>query len=82
MTRGSGPFRLNLAWHGDEALVAVHGFLDFRAITELSERLSEIVKVAQPRKLIVDLGNAAYESQAAGLADARNQLPPSAACSG
>lgn len=66
MTLGSaGQFRLNLDWDSDQALVAVHGVLDVRAITELSERLSEIVAVARPRQLVVDLTSVSYVGQAA-----------------
>lgn len=72
MTRRSADrFRLDLNWQGDDALVAVRGLMDVRGVTELSERLSEIIKVARPRKLIVDLANVAYADQAAAaVADA------------
>lgn len=69
MTRGSADhFRLDLDWQDDSAVVAVHGILDFGTVTELSERLSEIIKVTQPRRLVVDLARVAYNDQPAAAA--------------
>jgi anti-anti-sigma factor len=69
MSRGSADhFRLDLDWQDDSAIVAVHGILDVGAVAELSERLSEIVKVTQPRRLVVDLAKVAYTDQPAAAA--------------
>jgi anti-anti-sigma factor len=42
------------------ATVAAHGRLDAAAAPELSARLSEIIEVVRPRRLVVDLADVPY----------------------
>jgi anti-anti-sigma factor len=51
----SCQFRIDVSWSDGMATVAAHGPLDAAAAPELSARLSEIIEVVRPRRLVVDL---------------------------
>jgi anti-anti-sigma regulatory factor len=70
-------FRLDIAWHGDQARVAVHGTLDGRAAVELAHRLRELAEVARPRLLLLDLVDTACTGTAGvqAVAGARAAMP-------
>jgi anti-anti-sigma factor len=49
-----------IRWHGDQVMVAVHGEIDFVAAPALSARLGEVIEVAKPRRLILDLAGVPF----------------------
>jgi anti-anti-sigma factor len=63
------------------ATVAAHGRLDAAAAPELSARLSEIIEVVRPRRLVVDLADVAYVGRPGAMAiiAAGAELPGSSA---
>ena len=60
----SSQFRLDVSWSDGLATVAAHGPLDAAAAPELSARLSEIIEVVAPRRLVVDLADVALVDRA------------------
>ena len=56
----SRPFRIDVSWSDGVATVAAHGRLDAAAAPELAGRLSEIIEVVRPRRLVVDLADVSY----------------------
>jgi hypothetical protein len=54
----SCQFRIDVSWSDGLAAVAAHGLLNAAAAPELSARLSEIIEVVQPRRLVVDRAGA------------------------
>ena len=50
------------------ATVAAHGRLDAKAAPELAARLSEIIEVVRPRRLVVDLADVPYVGRSGALA--------------
>ena len=50
------------------ATVAAHGRLDAKAAPELAARLSEIIEVVRPRRLVVDLADVAYVDRPGAMA--------------
>jgi anti-anti-sigma factor len=68
---------VDIRWHGDQATVAVHGEIDFFTAPALSARLGEVIEVARPRRLILDLAGVRFLdcAGARAVADARAALP-------
>src|SRR6202142_3511540 len=64
----SSQFRLDVSWSDGLATVAAHGPLDAAAAPELSARLSEIIEVGRPRRLVVDLADVPSVDRAGALA--------------
>jgi len=56
----SAGFLTTAAWDGNQATVALQGELDFTAARDLSRRLREVVQVAQPMRLVVDLAEVTF----------------------
>ena len=50
-------FWIDVSWRDGTATVAAHGRLDASAAPELSARLTEIISVAAPRRLVIDLAD-------------------------
>lgn len=59
VTSRSARVTVEIRWHGDRAMVAVHGEIDFFTAPALSARLGEVVE-ARPRQLILDLGGVPF----------------------
>jgi anti-anti-sigma regulatory factor len=65
MIREPAPrFWLDIAWRGDRAQVAVHGPLDRHGEAELAQRIREVIEVARPRSLLLDLADVACADRA------------------
>jgi anti-anti-sigma factor len=64
----SRQFRIDVSWSDGMATVAVHGPLDAAAAPELSARLSEIIEVVRPRRLVVDLADVPSVDRAGAMA--------------
>jgi anti-anti-sigma factor len=64
----SCQFRIDVSWSDGLAVVAAHGLLNAAAAPELSARLSEIIEVVRPRRLVVDLADVALVDRAGALA--------------
>jgi anti-anti-sigma factor len=64
----SCQFRIDVSWSDGIATVAAHGRLDAAAAPELSARLSEIIEVVRPCRLVVDLADVAYVGRPAAMA--------------
>jgi anti-anti-sigma factor len=64
----SCQFRIDVRWSDGLAIVAAHGPLDAAAAPELSARLSEIIEVVRPRRLVVDLADVPSVDRAGALA--------------
>jgi anti-anti-sigma factor len=77
----SCQFRLDVSWSDGMAAVAAHGRLDAAAAPELSARLSEIIEVVRPRRLVVDLADVTYVGRPGAMAiiAAGAELPDSSA---
>ena len=73
----SAPVAVDIRWHGDQATVAVYGEIDFFTAPALSARLGEVIEVARPRRLILDLGGVRFLdcAGARAVAGARAALP-------
>jgi anti-sigma B factor antagonist len=76
----SCQFRIDVSWSDGIATVAAHGRLDAVAAPELSARLSEIIEVVRPSRLVVDLADVPYmdRSGAMALIAASAELPGTA----
>jgi anti-anti-sigma factor len=61
-------FRIDVSWSDGIATVAAHGRLDAAAAPELSARLSEIIEVVRPRRLVVDLADVPYVDRPGAMA--------------
>lgn len=68
---------VDICWRGDMATVAVHGEIDFLTASVLSARLDELIDVARPRRLVLDLADVAFLDCAGArvIAGARAALP-------
>jgi anti-anti-sigma factor len=77
----SCQFRIDVRWSDGIATVAAHGRLDAVAAPELSARLSEIIEVVRPYRLVVDLADVTLVDRAGAtaLVGAGAELPGSAA---
>ena len=77
----SCQFRIDVSWSDGLATVAAHGLLDAAAAPELSARLSEIIEVVRPRRLVVDLADVSLMDRAGATAiiAAGAELPGSSA---
>jgi anti-anti-sigma factor len=64
----SCQFRIDVSWSDGIATVAAHGRLDAAAAPELSARLSEIIEVVRPRRLVVDLADVPYVGRPGAMA--------------
>ena len=64
----SSQFRMDVSWSDGIATVAAHGRLDAAAAQELTARLSEIIEVVRPRRLVVDLADVPYVGRSGALA--------------
>ncbi len=72
-------FWIDVSWSDGTATVAAHGRLDARAAPELSARLTEIISVAAPRRLVIDLADVPHVDRtgAAAIISAGAELPGS-----
>jgi anti-anti-sigma factor len=50
-------FWVDVRWSDGTATVVAHGRLDDAAAPELSARLTEVISVAAPRRLVIDLSD-------------------------
>lgn len=77
VTSRSARVLVDIGWHGDQATVAVRGEIDFFNAPALSARLGEVIDVAKPRRLILDLAGVPFLDRAGAqaVADARAALP-------
>jgi anti-anti-sigma factor len=77
----SRQFRIDVSWSDGMATVAAHGPLDSAAAPELSARLSEIIEVVAPRRLVLDLADVPLVDRAGAMAiiGAGAELPGSSA---
>ncbi|HEX5293785.1 MAG TPA: STAS domain-containing protein [Streptosporangiaceae bacterium] len=64
----SSQLRMDVSWSDGIATVAAHGRLDAAAAPELTARLSEIIEVVRPRRLVVDLADVPYVGRSGALA--------------
>jgi anti-anti-sigma factor len=67
-SKPSCQFRIDVSWSDGIATVAAHGRLDAVAAPELSARLSEIIEVVRPRRLVVDLADVPYVGRPGAMA--------------
>jgi anti-anti-sigma factor len=76
-TRRSSRVLVGVRWQGGQATVWVHGEIDFFSASDLSARLGEVIEVARPRRLIVDLAGVPFLdcAGARAVAGARAALP-------
>jgi anti-anti-sigma factor len=77
----SWHFRIDVRWSDGIATVAAHGRLDALAAPDLSARLSEIIEVVRPYRLVVDLADVTLVDRAGAMAivAAGAELPGSGA---
>jgi anti-anti-sigma factor len=77
VTSRSARILVDIHWHGDQATVAVLGEIDFFTAPALSVRLDEVIDIARPRRLIVDLAGVPFLdcAGARAVAGARAALP-------
>lgn len=64
----SCEFLAGVHWNGREAAVALQGDLDYTIAGELCCRLSEVARVAHPRRLVIDLAAVPFVDCAAARA--------------
>lgn len=72
-------FWIDVSWRDGTAIVSAHGRLDAAAVPELSARLTEIISVAAPRRLVIDLSDVPHVDRAgaAAIIRAGAELPGS-----
>ena len=77
--RATRRFWIDVSWSGGTATVAAHGRLDAAAAPELAARLSEIIAVACPQRLVIDLADVRHLDQAgaAAIVSSGTELPGS-----
>lgn len=77
VTSRSARVLVDIRWHGDQATVVVHGEIDFFTAPALSARLGEVIDVAKPRRLILDLADVPFLdcAGARAIAGVRAALP-------
>jgi anti-anti-sigma factor len=77
--RATRRFWIDVSWSGGTATVAAHGRLDAAAAPELAARLSEIIAVACPQRLVIDLADVRQVDQAgaAAIVSSGTELPGS-----